>query len=147
MRPKFPLIMLTAFILASVHLAHAQQPGRAARIGYLDDSTATGSSEVLEAFRKQMTQLGWVEGKNLTIEYRFGEGKGPDRLPELAVELVRLKLDVFLVSRTSSALAAKKATSTIPIVMSGVGDPVAQGLIANLARPGGGPPNFLWSSQ
>jgi putative ABC transport system substrate-binding protein len=128
---------LAATLFAPCFLAEAQQRGQAARIGYIDDSTASGSAEVLEAFRKQMTQLGWVEGKNLTIEYRFGEGKGPDRLHELAVELVRLKLEVFLVSGTSSALAAKKATSTIPIVMAGVGDPVAQGLIANLARPGG----------
>jgi len=84
-----------------------------------------------------MTQLGWVEGNNLAIEYRFGEGKGPDRLAELAVELVRLRLDVIVIQATSSALAVKKATSTIPIVMASVGDPVAQGLVGSLARPGG----------
>jgi putative ABC transport system substrate-binding protein len=84
-----------------------------------------------------MSQLGWVEGKNLTIEYQFGEGKGPGRLAELAAELVRVKLDVIVVAATSPALAAKKATSTIPIVMAGVGDPVGQGIIASLARPGG----------
>jgi putative ABC transport system substrate-binding protein len=128
-------IVVTFTMCAAV--AHAEQQGRAIRNGYLDDSTAAGSAELLEAFRKQMTQLSWVEGKNLTIEYRFGEGKGPDRLAELAAELVRLKLDVIVIQATSSALAAKKATSTIPIVMASVGDPVAQGLVASLARPGG----------
>ena len=76
-----------------------------------------------------MTQLSWIEGKNLTIEYRYGEGKGDTRLAELAVELVGLKLDLIVVDTTNAALAAKKATSTIPIVMASVGDPVAQGLI------------------
>jgi len=118
-------------------VATAQQPGKAARIGYLDDSTAAGSGELLDTFRKHMTQLNWVDGKNLTIEYRFGEGKGPDRLAELALELVGLKLDALVVQATSAALAAKKATSTITIVMASVGDPVAQGLVASLARPGG----------
>jgi putative ABC transport system substrate-binding protein len=129
-------LLVVGLALASIHLANAQQPEKTTRIGYLDNSTAAGSAELLEAFRKQMTQLGWVEGKNLTIEYGFGQGKGPDRLAELAVELVRLKLDVILVSGTSAALAAKKSTSTIPVVIA-VGDPVEWGLIANLARPGG----------
>jgi putative tryptophan/tyrosine transport system substrate-binding protein len=130
-------IMVAVMLLAVSVMAEAQQPGKATRIGYLDDGTAGGSAELLEAFRKQMTQLGWVEGKNLTIDYRFGEGKGPDRLDELAVELVRLKPDVIVTEATSSALAAKKATDTIPVVMASVGDPVAQGLVASLARPGG----------
>jgi len=137
MGKKTIVILLVGLTLASVRLAEAQQPEQTTRIGYLDDSTAAGSAELLDAFRKQMTQLGWVEGKNLAIEYRFGEGKGPDRLAELAVELVRLRLDVIVIQATSSALAVKKATSTIPIVMASVGDPVAQGLVASLARPGG----------
>ena len=136
MGKKTIVILLVGLTLASVRLAEAQQPEQTTRIGYLDDSTAAGSAELLDAFRKQMTQLGWVEGKNLAIEYRFGEGKGPDRLAELAVELVRLRLDVIVIQATSSALAVKKATSTIPIVMASVGDPVAQGLVASLARPG-----------
>jgi len=140
-RPRRPKLVGTFAIVVAFAMcgavATAQQPGKAARIGYLDDSTAAGSGELLDTFRKHMTQQNWVEGKNLTIEYRFGEGKGPDRLAELAVELVRLKLDVIVVEATSAALAAKKATNTIPIVMTGVGDPVAQGLIASLARPGG----------
>jgi putative ABC transport system substrate-binding protein len=137
MKKTFSALALSALLLAPCLPAEAQQPGQTTRIGYLDDSTAAGSAELLDAFRKQMIQHGWVEGKNLAIEYRFGEGKGPDRLAELAVELVRLKPDAIVIQATSSALAAKKATSTIPIVMASVGDPVAQGLVTSLARPGG----------
>ncbi|HEX2933024.1 MAG TPA: ABC transporter substrate-binding protein, partial [Candidatus Binatia bacterium] len=82
-------------------------------------------------------KLGWVEGKNITTEYRFAEGKGDERLKELAADLVRLKVDLIVVSATPQALAAKRATTTIPIVMANVGDPVAAGLVASLARPGG----------
>src|SRR5262245_49767918 len=82
-----------------------------------------------------MIEFNWIEGKNFAIEYRFGEGKGPARLAELASDLVHLKLDVIVVDTTSAAVAAKKTTSTIPIVMASVGDPVAQGLVASLARP------------
>jgi putative tryptophan/tyrosine transport system substrate-binding protein len=130
------IAVAVAFVTGEA-LAQAQGPGKAARIGYLDDSTAAGSEEVLEAFRKQMSRLSWFEGKNITIEYRFSEGKGLDRLTELAAELVRLKVDVIVASGDTGTRAAQKATSAIPIVMAGVGDPVAQGLIANLARPGG----------
>jgi putative ABC transport system substrate-binding protein len=133
----FAFSFFGALLLALSYTAEAQQPRQTTRIGYLEDSTAAGSAELLEAFRKQMTQLGWVEGKNLTIEYRFGDGKGAARLSELAAELVRLKVDVIVVSATSAALAAKKATNTIPIVMATVGDPVGQGIISSLARPGG----------
>jgi putative ABC transport system substrate-binding protein len=108
-------------------VADAQQPGKAARIGYLDGGTAAGSAELLDAFRKQMTQLDWIEGKNLTIEYRYAEGQGANRFAELAVELARLKLDLIVVNNTGLALAAQKATSTIPIVMTTSIDPVAQG--------------------
>ena len=125
-----------AFALSGT-VAEPQRPAKAARIGYLEDGTAAGSAELLDAFRKQMTQLNWIEGKNLTIEYRYGEGKGVTRLAELAVELVGLKLDLIVVADASAALAAKRATSTAPIVMASVGDPVAQGLISSLARPGG----------
>jgi putative ABC transport system substrate-binding protein len=117
-------------------VADAQQPGKILRIGFLDGSTASGSAVLWEAFWQEMRKLGWVEGKNITVEYRFAEGKN-DRLPELAADLVRLKVDLIVVSATPSALAAKSATTTIPIVMTNVGDPVAAGLIASLARPGG----------
>ena len=138
MTPKaFFWLLAISLLVTTPPLVVAQQAAKAVRIGYLDDGSAAGSAEVLEAFRKQMTQLNWIEGKNLTIEYRYAEGKGPDRRAELAIELVRLKPDVVVVDIVSSALAAKKATSTIPIVMVSVGDPVGRGLITSLARPGG----------
>jgi putative tryptophan/tyrosine transport system substrate-binding protein len=138
MTPKASFWLLAiSLLVTTAPLVVAQQAAKAVRIGYLDDGSAAGSAEVLEAFRKQMTQLNWIEGKNLTIEYRYAEGKGPDRRAELAIELVRLKPDVVVVDIVSSALAAKKATSTIPIVMVSVGDPVGRGLITSLARPGG----------
>ena len=90
----------------------------------------------MEAFRQELSKLGWIEGKNITIEYRFGEQK-PERLPELAADLVRLKVDLIVVTSTPVALAAKKATTTIPIVMASGLDPVAAGLVDSLARPGG----------
>jgi ABC-type uncharacterized transport system substrate-binding protein len=114
----------------------AQQSGKIFRIGYLDPSTAAGNVVRLEAFRQELSRLGLIEGKNITIEYRFAEQK-TERLPELAAELVRLKVDLIMTSGGPTPLAAKKATATIPIVMAGSVDPVASGVIANLARPGG----------
>ena len=90
----------------------------------------------MEAFRQELSKLGWIEGKNITIEYRFAEQKH-ERLPELAADLVRLKVDLIVVTGTPPALAAKRATTTIPIVMTNAGDPVGAGLVASLARPGG----------
>ena len=90
----------------------------------------------MEAFRQELSKLGWIEGKNITIEYRFAEQK-PERLPELAADLVRLKVDLIVVAGGPTPSAAKKATSTIPIVMASAGDPVGAGLVASLARPGG----------
>jgi putative tryptophan/tyrosine transport system substrate-binding protein len=116
--------------------ADAQQPGKVPHIGFLDNSTASGLAVLLEAFRQELSKLGWIEGKNITIEYRFAEQKN-ERLPELAAELVRLKVDLIVVSSTAPALAAKKATTTIPVVMANPGDPVGAGLVASLARPGG----------
>ena len=116
--------------------AQAQQAGKIFRIGFLDPSTASGSAVLVEAFRQELSKLGWIEGKNITIEYRFAEQKN-ERLPELAADLVRLKVDLIVVSGRQSALAAKKATTTIPIVMTNAGDPVGAGLVASLARPGG----------
>jgi ABC-type uncharacterized transport system substrate-binding protein len=116
--------------------ADAQQAGKVLRIGFLDNSTASGSAVLVDAFRQEMRKLGWIEGKNITIEYRFAEQKD-ERLPELAADLVRLKIDLIVVTGGPAALAAKGATSTIPIVIAQVGDPVGQGLVASLARPGG----------
>jgi putative ABC transport system substrate-binding protein len=116
--------------------ADAQQPGKIFRIGFLDPSTASGSAVLVEAFRQELSKLGWIEGKNITSEYRFAEQKN-ERLPELAANLVRLKVDLIVVTGTAPALAAKGVTSTIPIVMIAASDPVASGLVASLAQPGG----------
>ena len=90
----------------------------------------------MDAFRQELSKLGWIEGKNITIEYRFAEQK-PERIPDLAADLVRLKVDLIVVTSTPVALAVKKATTTIPIVMASGLDPVAAGLVDSLARPGG----------
>jgi putative ABC transport system substrate-binding protein len=116
--------------------AQSQQTGKVARIGFLDNGTASGSAVLLEPFRQELGKLGWIEGKNLTIEYRFGEQK-PERVPELAADLVRGKVDLIVVAGVQSAAAAKKATTTIPLVITSAGDPLEQGLVASLARPGG----------
>src|SRR5213594_2333779 len=137
---KFTLL-LQALLLALSFPAEAQQPGKIFRIGFLDASTASGMAVLLDAFRQEMSKLGWIEGKNFTIEYRFAEGKN-DRLPELAAELVRLKVDLIVVTSPPPALAAKSATATIPIVMADSGDPVSAGLVASLARPGGNVTGF-----
>src|SRR5262249_32484718 len=113
-----------------------QQAGKIFRIGYLDPSTASCMAVLLDAFRQELSKLGWIEGKNISIEYRFAEQK-PERLPELAADLVRLKVDLIVTSGGPTPLAAKKATSTIPIVMASSADPVGAGLVVSLARPGG----------
>jgi putative ABC transport system substrate-binding protein len=136
MRKILIRLALCPLLFALCQSASAQQSGKIFRIGFLDNSTASGIAVLSEAFREEMAKLGWIEGKNITIEYRFAEGKS-DRLPELAVELVRLKVDLILVASAPSALAAKRATTTIPIVMTSNPDPVAAGLVASLARPGG----------
>jgi len=122
-------------------VAQAQPAGKIFRIGFLDNSAASGMAVLVDAFRQELRKLGWIEGKNITIEYRFAEGKN-DRLPELAAELVRLKVDLIVVTETRPALLAKSATTTIPIVMTNVGDPVGAGLVASLARPGGNVTGF-----
>src|SRR6266511_3436387 len=132
----FLSILFVVVLLAVAVIAEAQQPTKIARIGFLDGSTASGSAVVLEAFRQELRNLGWTEGKNIIIEYRFAEQKR-ERVPELAADLVGLKVDLIVTSGTPPATAAKKATAAIPIVMTNVGDPVGAGLIASLARPGG----------
>jgi len=136
MKKKIFLFLAATLWLFSVNLAHAQQTGKVLRIGFLDNSTASGSAGRLEAFRQELSKLGWIEGKNITFEYRFAEQK-PERLPDLAADLVRLKVDLIIVTSNPAALAAKNATATIPIVMTTSTDPVGIGLVASLARPGG----------
>ncbi len=131
-----PCLALSALLFALCFSAEAQQTGKVARIGFLDNSTASGSAVLLEAFRQELTKLGWTEGKNITIEYRFAEQK-LERLPELAADLVRLKVDLIVASGGPTPLAAKGATSTVPIVITSAPDPVGSGLVASLARPGG----------
>jgi ABC-type uncharacterized transport system substrate-binding protein len=125
---------LAGGLLAAPLAAGAQPAGRLPRIGYL--GTRTPSDFGLDAFRQGLGELGWVENQNIVIDYRFAEGKF-DRLPDLAAELVRLKVDILVTHSTPGAAAGKNATDSIPIVMIAVGDPVGLGLIASLARPGG----------
>ncbi len=116
--------------------AEAQQPKKVPRIGYLGANFPTTNPARIEALRQGLRELGYVEGKNIVIEYRFAEGKR-DRLPALAAELVRLKVDVILSAGAADTRAAKEATNTIPIVMAQDTDPIGNGFVASLARPGG----------
>jgi putative tryptophan/tyrosine transport system substrate-binding protein len=141
MTKKIILLPLCSMLLAPCSAVEAQQTGKVPRIGFLDPSTASGMAVLVEAFRQELSKLGWIEGKNIAIEYRFGEQKA-ERLPELAADLVRLKVDLIVTTSGPPALAAKKATTTIPIVMTTVGDPVGAGLVASLARPGGNVTGF-----
>jgi putative ABC transport system substrate-binding protein len=136
MRKKSFCLALCATLLALCSPTSAQQMGKIFRIGYLDGSTAAGSAVLIDAFRQEMRKLGWTEGKNLTIEYRFAEQKN-ERLANLAADLVRLKVDLIVAASTQPVLAAKNATTTIPVVMTNAGNPVASGLVSSLARPGG----------
>jgi putative ABC transport system substrate-binding protein len=114
----------------------AQQPGKIFRIGFLDPSTASGSAGLVKAFRQELSKLGWVEGRNITIEYRFADQK-IERLSELAVELVGLKVDAIVTGGARATRSVKEATVTIPIIMAQDPDPVGSGFVASLARPGG----------
>jgi putative ABC transport system substrate-binding protein len=136
MRKEFLSCALGALLFAFSFPADAQQTGKVFRIGFLDNSTASGIAVLVDAFRQELSKLGWTDGKNITIEYRFAEQKN-ERLPELAADLVRLKVDLIVVSGGPPASAAKGATTNIPIVMANDGDPVGEGLVASLARPGG----------
>jgi putative ABC transport system substrate-binding protein len=126
---------VTGGLLAAALVAEAQPAGKVSRIGFLFYGSP-GPSPELDAFRQGLRELGYIEGKNITIEYRFASGR-VGRLPELAAELVRLRLDVIVTPGTPASMAAKKATSTTPIVFAGVADAVGAGLVANFARPGG----------
>ena len=117
--------------------ARAQQrPGKLPTVGFLGAATASTTIPWRAAFAQRLGELGWIEGRNIMIEYRWGEGR-PERFAEIAGEFVRLKVDVIVTHSTPPALAAKKATSDIPIVFANAGDPVGSRLVASLARPGG----------
>jgi putative ABC transport system substrate-binding protein len=130
------LLTLVAGALAVPLDGEAQQGGRVYRIGYLGAGSPSAQANRVEALRAGLGDLGYVEGKNIVIEFRWAEGRS-DRLSDLAAELVRLNVDVLVTGGTPAILAAKQATTTTPIVMAGSGDAVASGLVASLARPGG----------
>jgi putative ABC transport system substrate-binding protein len=133
------VVLVSSTVAWPIRVRAQQQTGMVHRIGYLSSGSANprlANPGPLEAFRKGLRDLGWIEGQNIIIEYRFAEGQF-DRLPSLADELVRLKVDVIAASPGPAALAAKNATGTIPIVMMAVADPIRLGLAESLARPGG----------
>jgi putative ABC transport system substrate-binding protein len=141
MGKKVFIWLLATFFLTTVSVAQAQQPKNVRLIGFLSRDLHPSDSRAavprnLEAFQQGLQKLGYVEGKNIIIEYRYANGRF-EQLPALAEELVRLKVEVIVGDTAAAARAARKATTTIPIVMAGGSDPIASGLIASLARPGG----------
>ena len=128
--------LAVAAFIAAPQAAQAQSAANVARIGFLAGGSSSSTAPFHEAFRQGLRERGWVQGQNVIIDYRFADGR-IDRLPDLAAELVRLKPDVIVAVPAPSALAAKNATGTIPVVMVAVGDPEGLGLIASLAHPGG----------
>ena len=116
--------------------ARAQQPGKLQTIGFMGQSTRSAASEWVAPFVRRLRELGWIEGRTVAIEYRWAEGR-EERIAQIAAEFVRLKVDIIVTSGTPEVLAVKQATSVIPIVFATAGDPVANNLVASLARPGG----------
>ena len=136
MRKVFIASALCVMLFALCLPADAQQPAKVAKIGWLGARPAATAAEQRELLGRELRALGYVEGKNITFEHRYADNK-VDRLPTLADELIRHKVDVLVTTSTTEALAAKNATRTIPIVFLGTGDPVAAGLVESFARPGG----------
>ena len=136
MKRKIGSWLLATIFLTTVSIAAAQQPTKIPRIGYLTTTSLSAQSARVEAFRQGLRELGYVEGKNIVIEYRWAEGK-IERLPDLATELLSLKADVIVSAGPAPTRSAKEATKTIPIVMTNDNDPVGNGFVASLARPGG----------
>ena len=128
-------VVVFGFVWAALP-AHAQGADRLPRIGFLGNSTATLEANLIGPFRDGLRDLGYVEGQNILIEYQWAEGKY-ERFPALIAELIALKVDVIVTAGTPASLAVKKATTSVPLVMIAVGDPVGTGLVASLARPGG----------
>jgi putative tryptophan/tyrosine transport system substrate-binding protein len=136
-RQQVTVFLLISFIVGSIHFAEAQQPAKIPRIGYVSGTgNASNQGAYVEALRQGLRDLGYVEGKNILIEYRGAEAN-LNRLPEYIREFVQLKVDIIVAPIRQAILAAKEATSTIPIVMTTAADPVANGMIESLARPGG----------
>ena len=129
-------ILVVAVLVAVAGIPNAQQPTKIARIGYLSSTSPFAGSSRIEAFRQGLRELGYIEGKNVVIEWRYAEGK-LDRLPALAVELVRLKVEIIVSASPPVTHAVKNATATVPVIMAHDPDPVGNGFVASLARPGG----------
>ena len=136
MKSKYLFWLLTTLLLTTVAPAQAQQTKKVPRIGYLTTASLSAFATRTQAFRQGLRELGYIEGKNILIEYRYADGK-PDRVPVLADELVRIKVDIIVTGGAPATLSAKDATRTIPIVMASDADPVGSGIVASLARPGG----------
>ena len=133
---KLLSLLLATFLLTTVSYAGAQQPAKIPRMGYLDSASFSVNAARIKAFRQGLRELGYVDGKNIIIEWRSADGK-PDRLPALVAELIRLKVDVIVTTGAAVTRPTKEATSTIPIVMTQDSDPVGSGFVASLARSGG----------
>jgi putative ABC transport system substrate-binding protein len=131
------LLLAAAMALAWSRVPFAQAPGKRVRVGFLVPTTRRGFTPRIEGLKAGLRELGYVEGKNLLIEYRSVEDNRYDRLPELAAQLVALRVDVLITAGTPATLALKRATSSIPIIMGAISDPVATGVVSDLARPGG----------
>ena len=136
MKKKITVLTLCAMLFALSLPADAQQTGKIFRIGFLDPSNRAGTAALVEGLRQELSKLGWTEGKNITIEYRFAEQKS-DRLPELATDLVRLKVDLIVTSGGTDAISREECNQYHPIVMTSSVDPLGAGLVASLAQPGG----------
>jgi putative tryptophan/tyrosine transport system substrate-binding protein len=130
------MAMLTGGIVVAPFAAEAQQAAKVPRIGFLGNSTAALEANLVGPFREGLRDLGYIEGRNILIEYRWAEGKN-ERFPGLIVELLALKVEVIVTAGTPASLAVKKTAPSIPLVMAAVGDPIGVGLVASLARPGG----------
>jgi putative tryptophan/tyrosine transport system substrate-binding protein len=130
------IVALVVTLMACGAVAQAQQPKRIPKIGLLSASTPSAVASRIEAFRQGLRELRYAEGDNIVIEYRYGEGK-LDRIPPLAVELVRINVDVIVTNGPTDTRAARQATTTLPIVMAQDTDPVGSGFVSSLARPGG----------
>src|SRR6185369_2346988 len=137
MRQTLTRLIAAAFLLVAVPVAvEAQEPTRVWRIGFLGSGSYSSNDPRVEALRRGLRELGYAEGRNLAFEFRWAGGNG-DRLPALAAELAKLKVDVIVTQGTQATDAARRAVTTIPIVFSVAGDPIGSGLVTSLARPGG----------
>src|SRR5262252_485173 len=135
MKSKIAVYSILAVALLTIRFAEAQEPAKVWKIGMLASTSRSLNASREDSLWQGLRQLGYIDGKNIIMESRYADGQ-LDRLPQLATELVQLKVDVLVVSGTQVAVAAKRATSTIPIVLAGVGDPVQAGLVNSMTRPG-----------